>query len=284
MRKKSEYPELLWEYFKFSKVGNIALKSKIVNISNHNWIYPTFLVPLCNLIINNDFEYIPPSNFNAKNYINTVITTEYSGKSTYVPLQFLPYNYKEFGSVISNLQEWCDNGKNYGGLGAFTFLFNELIDNIYQHSDFKNAYVIAQSYPNKNFSEVCIFDDGISIPKSFENYNISFRSDAHAISRAINGLSTKDEGRGYGLNNSIDMYTKGGNAEFLIVSRNGIFYKKHREPVKLYNTEIMNTTNDILNNGYATFDKEYIPPLEGTLISMRIPYPIPKIETQLYIR
>lgn len=282
MKRKSEYPKLLLEYFKYCKVRNLALKSDIVDLSKYRWIYPIFLVPLCNLMITNDFAFIPPLNSNAKNYIETVITTEYSSKSTYVPLQPLPINYKESGSVLSNLQEWCDQGKYYGGLTAFSYLFSELIDNIYQHSEFDHAYVIAQSYPRKGFSEVCIFDDGISIPKSFENHNIMFKSDAYAISRAINGYSTKEDNRGNGLNSTIDMYTKDGNAEALIVSRNGIFYKKNRLPAKLYNTELMNNKDDIITADYAIFNDDYVPPLEGTLISIRMPYPTAKIEAQLY--
>ena len=249
---------MLQEYRKYCKVKNFALKSNTVDLRRYRWIYPVFLVPLCNLIITYDYEYIPPTNPDARNYIETVITTEYSKRSTYIPLQPLPINYNESSSVISNLQEWCDHGKYYGGLTAFSYLFSELIDNIYQHSEFDNAYVIAQSYPRKGFSEVCIFDDGISIPKSFENHNIKFKNDAYAIFEAINGYSTKEENRENGLNSTIDMYTDGGKAEALIISRNGVFYKKHGEPVKLYNTKITNISNAILAYN------DYILPLEGT--------------------
>ena len=204
--------------------------------------------------------------------------------ATYLPLQYLPKNSDNFKYIISNLQEWCNYGKDYGGANAFNLTLVELMDNIYQHSDFNNACVMVQNYPIKGFAEISIFDDGVSIPGSFENHGMPFKSDAHAILDAINGVSTKDKDRGYGLNDSIELYTNGGNSEALIISRNGIFYKKNRAPVKLYNTELMNTTNDILDKGYIVLDNEQVPSLKGTLISIRLPFPIPKIEIQKYIR
>lgn len=135
--------------------------------------------------------------------------------------------------------------------------------------------MLAQNYHKKRFAEISIFDDGISIPGSFENHGVKFKSDAFAISSAINGFSTKSKERRHGLNSSTSMYIDGGDAEVLVVSRNGIFHKKNGEPVKLYNTELMNTNNIIL-------DKEYVPPLEGTLFSVRLPYPASKIKAHLY--
>lgn len=275
MRPNLDDPEILKEYFKFCRVRNSALKSKVVDLSNHNWIYPTFLVPLCNLIISSELDYKHPKNSAANNYINTVISTEYSKGSTYIPLQFLPKNHTRAGDIISNLQEWCDNGEHYGGPNAFNFILGELIDNIYEHSSFNRAFVIAQNYPKKGFSEITIFDDGISIPGAYENCGIGFKSDSDAISMAINGISTKDKDRGHGLNSSTDMYINGGNAEVMIASRSGIFYKKKGYTAKLYNTELMNMS-DIPSS------KEYIPPLEGTLFSVRLPSPAPKIEAHLY--
>jgi hypothetical protein len=269
MRLDSEYPEILNEYLKYCRVRNSALKSKVVDLSNHNWVYPTFLVPLCNLIFSSDLEYKSPRNFAADNYINTVLSTEYINGSTYIPLQWLPQNPMMSGDII------CNNGEHYGGPNAFNFLLSELIDNIYQHSFFDTALVIAQTYPKKGFSEITIFDNGVSIPASFENNGIGSPSDPKAIWMAINGISTKDKDRGRGLNSSVDMYINGGDAEILIASRGGIFYKKKGNPAKLYNTELMNMSDN-------TLKKECVPQLMGTLFSVRVPYPASKIPAHLY--
>lgn len=274
MRQNIGEPEIVKEYFKYYKVKNAALKSKVVDLSYHSWVYPTFLAPLWNLFMHNDFEYRPPRNPKVDSYIDTIFSIEYSKGSTYLPLQCLPLNPKNLGQVFDNLQNWSGNGKSYGGANAFNFILTELIDNIYEHSEFNNACVLAQCYPNKRFAEISVFDDGISIPRSFENWGISFKSDSDAIYKAINGFSTKDDGRGRGLSSTIDMYVNGGGAEVLGVSRNGILYKKKSEPAKLYNTELMNTTNYILNS-------EYIP-FEGTLFSVRLPYPSPNINAHYY--
>ena len=61
---------------------SLVLISKVVDLSNHSWVYPTFLVPLWNLFNNNELEYKQPRNHTVDNYIDTVMSTEYSKGST----------------------------------------------------------------------------------------------------------------------------------------------------------------------------------------------------------
>ena len=116
---------------------------------------------------------------------------------------------------------------------------------------------MAQKYINKRFVEISILDDGISIPGCFEKHDASFSDDCIAIASAINGKSTKDDGRGFGLGSSVKLYVGGLGGELLLVSRNGALYK-NRDTELSYNTGI----------AYQ---------LHGTLISVRVPYPVLQI-------
>lgn len=117
---------------------------------------------------------------------------------------------------------------------------------------------MAQKYVNKGFVEISILDNGISIPGCFEKHGIHFSDDHIAITSAINGSSTKDDERGFGLGSSVKLYVNGVGGELLLVSRNGAIYKD-RYKERLYNTADM----------YQ---------LQGTLISIRMSYPVPQID------
>ena len=96
-------------------------------------------------------------------------------------------------------------------ISVLKFIFHELIGNIYDHSEFNNAYIIGKSY--FEYSEFSFIDDGISIPISLKNNGYAFKNDSQAIMNAINGLSTKNEHgyieRGTGLNNTTNIVTWG---------------------------------------------------------------------------
>lgn len=264
--KSSALPVVLQEYLKFCKIRKNAVDTKIIDLSPYTWFYPSSMLPLCNLLKNNrgSIAVISPHE-GVTNYISVTMGTSY-GASTYIPITYLPTEQKEVSDVIAQLQKWHNNGIYYGGINAFNFLIGELIDNIYQHSEFANASVMAQRYERKGFTEISIFDDGISIPTCFENHGLYSTHDANAIQKAINGLSTKDKSRGFGLNTSINLYVNGVGGSLLLVSRNGAFYMENdnHNDEKLYN-----------------LSSEYV--LDGTLITFRIPYPVKEVNIYDYV-
>ncbi len=259
-------PEILKEYLKFCIIRNIAEYTKIIDLTPYTWFYPSSMLPLCNLLKNNMGSMeLRTSNESVANYISVIMEAN-CGASSYIPITYLPTNQKEVSSVTIQLQEWHNNGIHYGGKDAFNFLIGELIDNIYQHSKFTNASVMAQRYEKRGFSEISIFDDGISIPTCFENHGVYSTHDANAIQKAVNGVSTKNEKRGYGLNTSINLYVNGIGGSLLLISRNGALYMKNDEhkDKKLFN----------LSSKYA---------LDGTLITFRIPYPVKEVNIYDYV-
>jgi hypothetical protein len=262
----SDLPVVLQEYLKFCKICKNAERTNIIDLSQYTWFYPSSMLPLCNLLKNNrgSMKVIAPHE-RVNNYISVIMGTSFNALS-YIPITYLPKDQKEVNRMITQLLKWHNNGIYYGGINAFSFLIGELIDNIYQHSEFTNASVMAQRYEQKGFAEISIFDDGISIPMCFEKHGKYSSQDSIAIQKAINGFSTKNEMRGYGLNTSINLYVKGLKGSLLLVSRNGAFYRDSYDydGEKLYN----------LQSEYS---------LGGTLITFRIPYPVQEVDIYDYI-
>ena len=149
------------------------------------------------------------------------------GGSSYLAPVKLPPSASECEVVLEGLYSLQTKSKFVqNNQMAFKYTIAELVDNIYEHSEFHYAYVMAQKYPQGRYIELCFFDDGISIPGSFEKIGRHYDSGAHtgAIMDAIRGASTKPEvGRGYGLSTNVEMFRDIG-GEVLIVSGNGAIY------------------------------------------------------------
>jgi anti-sigma regulatory factor (Ser/Thr protein kinase) len=253
-------PALVQEYVKFCKIREKAKKTNIIDLSSCSWFYPTSLLPLANFLRDNksSMKYIPPP-ANVGNYISIIMNRVFGEGSTYVPITYLPKNESQAKNILNTLRTLYDNGKDYGGANCFNYLIGELVDNVYEHSFFSTACVMAQKYMQKGFVEISILDDGISIPGCFEKHGVHSSDDHIAITDAINGLSTKDNERGFGLGSSVKLYVDGVGGELLLVSRNGAVYKGRGKEELYNNTE----------SAYR---------LQGTLISIRISYPVPQID------
>jgi hypothetical protein len=122
---------------------------------------------------------------------------------------------------------------------------------------------MAQRYSKKGFVEVAFFDDGITIPGSLRKAGFNYSKDLDAIKDAVNGKSSKENyERGYGLNTNVRMCTdvNGLGGRVLVVSGRGAFeYCSEESEQRLYN---------LRESPYS---------LNGTLISVRIPYPAKEV-------
>ena len=148
---------------------------------------------------------------------------------------------------------------------VFKFVMHEVIDNIFEHSQFTQAFALAKSCVN--IADYCFLDNGISIQNSFENKNFNFKNDSDAILKAINGKSIKQVSgyieRGYGLNNIVSLLTLNNNGSVLIASRRGIVYIDNK---KVYLKELLKKSiegtiiclrfeiNQDFNNFYSLID------------------------------
>ncbi|MHB8360539.1 MAG: ATP-binding protein [Thermoplasmataceae archaeon] len=184
--------------------------------------------------------------------------------SSYLPFSELPKEEIKFKALYVRVEQLIKSHTPFGGENAFKCVLSELTDNIYQHSEFKRSFMMCQAYKSKKYVELSFIDDGVSIPGNFELHNINFEGDWNAIAMAVNGQSTKDNyERGTVLSSSLRIYCEGAKAEAMIVSRNGVYYKKP-EKTQLYS----------LKNQQG---------FQGTLISIRIPMKTDNIEIYKYL-
>lgn len=192
-------------------------------IINDTYLTPTQILPLCNLLQSNGltFDHLEIANSHVHTYLSNILTRGINNRSSnsYVPFTEIPKDYEKGMKIIDIIFDLVKN--ELAKPGALQYVIGELVDNIYEHSEFSNAYVMAQKL-NTDEIELCFFDNGVTIPSNFANHGID-KPAADCIYEAINGRSTKKEkGRGKGLNTSINMCKSLFNAEFLIVSKDGI--------------------------------------------------------------
>lgn len=236
-----------------------------IDLSSYDFFFPTTLLPICNLIMENtSVTYTPPSNVLVDRYIDTMINpSPDGGTGTYVPIVQL---IGDSGIGVRDMNKVYQIQKNdptiFGNESVFNYVVGELIDNIHEHSKCTRAMIMGQKYETKRFIDLCFFDNGITIPKTFENEGYGFKP-YEAIAEAINGVSTIHEDRGYGLRTSTKICVQGLKGIIQVVSDSGAVYysENHTKYFQL---------SDKLK-------------LDGTLITLRIPYPAPSIDLYQYV-
>ncbi len=100
---------------------------------------------------------------------------------------------------------------------------DEAIANIVDHSMEQRGFIFAQNYPSKNFMDVCIADNGLSILGAYNESGFSeITTDELAIQNAVSGKSTKHEAhsRGFGIRTSKKMLVNGLKGKYFLLSGN----------------------------------------------------------------
>lgn len=259
----------LWpEYSAFCRIRERAQASGTCDLSGERWLYPTKLLALGGFLVATGTGYIPPQDEDVASYFSLMMSRDpdsrYLGKS-YIPIVRLPTRRDDANRVIRRIYELHENGKGVGGRNAFAYMIGELVDNIYEHSRFTNAYLMAQKYEKKGFVEVSFYDDGMTIGRSLRDAGHESPSDHIAIQRAVAGLSAKKSlERGYGLSSNVKLSTNGLNGRMLIVSGSGAL------------ESWLDTPGRTVAKAYPLEQTIYM--LQGTLISIRIPYPAQEVD------
>jgi len=255
-------PDLVNHYLRFCRLRSDYLSSKDLDVGRYNFYYPVTILPLINFIKEHSIKYVYHPNAGVNRYLSIITSSSpYRSGKTYVPIVELPYARTKLDFTLKRIINLVSK---YGGSDAFNYVIYELSENIYEHSNFRNAFLMAQRY--SNFLEICILDNGVTIPGNImNNYpDMSKEEDYQAIYDAIEGLSTKkEEGRGYGLGSSVKLFTKGLEGKLFIVSRCGACYIDKSKP-----------TYYKLNSSHRW---------DGTLISMRVPLPPRNVDIYQYI-
>jgi hypothetical protein len=245
-------PALLAHYEESVRISREIESSGIVDMSGFHFIYPTTLLPifLSTRRTKHEIAIIRSPNPNVNDYMSIVGRRHptVGGGRSYIPVVDIPLNFRNFTPAFQII---CSLAGQVGRDQEFRYMVGELTDNIYQHSEFNNALVMAQKYNTLGFLEMCIVDDGITIAGSLAKAGMIFE-DSEAIVAAILGLSSKDNvERGYGLFESIEKIANQYHGEVLIISGTAAIYFKGSD-IKGFKLEAQSI-------------------FSGTLISIRIP-------------
>lgn len=202
---------------------------EIINVENGDEIdlsglkfYPVAVLPLLCECKNKNLRVCGDGN--AFEYLEDILKED-------ILFSELPKSRKESDDV-DFLTKYMDNlDDSYGGYFSLRTVISELLNNVYDHSRMENddvqSYILSNHYPNHNKLDVCVIDDGLSIPRLFEKSGVTFSNDCQAIEKAIGIFSTISDDayeRGNGLWTVIRLIAEGNNGELLIISRCGCLH------------------------------------------------------------
>lgn len=253
------FPELFGHYFQFCEIRKRSIVEGVIDLSDFSFFYPATLLPLSLFVRGNlgQLRYLKPRDIHVSKYLDVISNDKkrfYSELDSYLPVVQLPKDMDQFNPIFIKL---CEMAEDVGGKNAFRYFLSELTDNIYQHSFFDNALVMAQKYVKKGQLHLSIIDDGIGIPESLRKGGLVFDSDLNSIIEAVQGASSKkDASRGKGLGTSLKMLTKGYNGSVCLISGNGGIHMSAHETKRL-------TLSDDFKYG-------------GTLIAIKVPLKLKK--------
>ncbi|TSC92230.1 MAG: hypothetical protein CEN91_521 [Candidatus Berkelbacteria bacterium Licking1014_85] len=143
------------------------------------------------------------------------------------------------------------------------YILSELGDNIEQHSHSSKIQLFSEIENSAKQIIIFVSDNGIGIPKLFHKHFKENNNNWEEIKKALSGISTKGDGRGYGLRTikKIVEYCEG---KMIIVS-NGFGYtidSKSAEKIKISDTNGTKVAI-ILPNKLKITPKEFYKILEG---------------------
>lgn len=148
----------------------------------------------------------------------------YFANKSYIPLisfQTGSNNEQLRENILSSVSDLLKNQLNFSTEERMplSYVLDEMVNNINDHSHALKGFVFAQYYPNSNYLDLCVCDGGRGIYRSFvDNPNFNPHDEIEAVQLALSGKSTKNEHetRGYGLRTTIKMLVKGLRGNFFL--------------------------------------------------------------------
>lgn len=244
---------------KFNKIIKDNNGCNVMDLSRYQFLAPPTLLPLLQYMELHGINKYCPNDL-TKHYLEKVLGKEKCSDTT-IPLRKLKkFQYSEYFQVADEIEMYLSDLTDeiveliYSDIDfqSINVLFYEMLTNIYKHSQCTNAYILCQKYPRVNIIDICLIDDGITIPGSFESNCMDFTDDCEAIYEAINGRTSDKEKanlHGRGLNTVANITSQGFGGEMLIASRNGVCTVNKR--------------------GIKTW-KHNVPCIDGTFVTLRI--------------
>jgi len=255
--------ERIWDgYRRFCRIRAEAMTAGVCDLTDLGSPSPTTILPLTDFLRKTRTRWIPPKDAQLAECLNITVDGQ-AGRldsGDPCPILTLPKDSRDIGRVLAKMAELHEGGGRYGGRNVFMYLIGELAHNVYDHSGSCNAFMTGQRRDDQQLVEISMFDDGITVGGSLRRAGIVLEDDVMAIAMAMNGLSSKGEGRrGYGLRSNVKMCVQGLRGRILMVSGNGaIELGPH------------GTDHESTQEAYSFEENVYH--LAGTLVSVRIPF------------
>lgn len=264
------------------KLSKVEAGDKLaMNLRKVSFIHPFLILPICTILkhpkLNTcevEYEYNKdtgsylntihfPHGFNPLTFGNWIEYLSRFQSKTYLPICQIPASVKDV-EVREHLLTVFENillrQLNIAGqmISVIKYLIGEAIDNIVDHADVLNGWIMVQNYTQKGFLDICITESGIGLLGSYEKFRFpAIKSDVKAMEQAINGNSTKQitETRGYGIDTSRRMLVEGLKGEYFLLSGSAMY---------VY-TNVFEQIIPLNRNTYWP----------GTMLSLRIPKTVP---------
>ena len=267
----AQYPDLVQNYAEYARINASYLETGSVDLADVRFIYPTTLLPLSGLITSSPSCYVEPTQSAPRGYISTILCPSPRGQGkSHVSLAELPHDKEESSAVLSDIFSMCKSmGKQDGSRSALVYAVSELVDNIYEHSQFTRALVIGQRYDYKGFADISFYDDGMTIPGSLKAKVDG--SPTKRVCAALGGESAKDVSRGFGLRTTFDLFTSGLDSDFFVASGAGAAYGG--KEASAYGGK----------EGVLAYKLPGPAKIDGTLITVRVPLEPPAVNIYDYI-
>ena len=219
-----------------------------LDLSEVSWIPCIYSAPLATAVqrLRNQgvtVDIVSPLDNGVSTYLSTIGFPEgmkepqSQWKDTYLPLIRLNTPGEESaidaaGNTLRDLISKLVNSSGDVRVDGIYLPIGELLDNVDQHSRCQHGMATVQYYPKKQRLDLCIVDDGITIPGNFEQYGHEFDTDGEAVRQALTeGLSTKAEmdaqgrRRGTGLRTTAKVICDGLDGELLLSSRQATIHR-----------------------------------------------------------
>ena len=255
-----------------NRLETAAAKNRNIQLdmSDVEWISSIYSTPLATAICRirdrgTRVRIRKPSDDGVRMYLDTIDFPEGTEKpswpnKTYLPLIQLNRDGRSAidaaGSTLRKLIKKLVSGVDDVSVSGIYLPIGELLDNIEDHSQCDHGFATVQYYSRKQRLDICIVDDGISIPGNFEQYGHDFQSDSQAVRKAlVEGLSTKPErdakgrNRGTGLRTTSNIICDGLNGEIILSSRGGTVYRG----------DSLNSTDEFQWDGTVIFGSLNVP-------------------------
>ena len=227
----------------------------VVDFQDSKFLVPHYLGPLSNILKQKLAQGTTITIVNESGYLKTIhfpfgleidegqiISLEYYSDKTYIPIIHFPTALTQneaslrehiLSTINSLLKQQLQLPINV--LMGFYYMIDELTQNIVDHSEESFGTIFAQFYRDKNYMDLSICDCGKGL---FQTYLDSGKhhpkTNVEAINFGVYGKSTKNiaESRGFGLNTSRNMLTKGLNGKFLMMTNSDFFIQtSNREEI-----------------------------------------------------